>query len=103
MFAESQALRLNARFRCEKPRSQLLPRHLKGKERDFSSLSDPRVARDVQGEARLTEAWAGGKDNQIGSFEPAEQRVQVHESGADLCRPLPGFCFPKRLIEKLVE
>ena len=44
---------------------------------------DRGVLREVQREARLSDAGPGGDDDQVRLLQPAGQRVQVREAGAD--------------------
>jgi hypothetical protein len=48
-----------------------------------SCPSRTRRAREVEREARLADAGPGGEDDQVALLEPAGERVQICETGAD--------------------
>ena len=88
---KSISSRKPVRRRCEsmfatelqQTQDELLLAHLEAEDADGLALAHGGVLREVEREARLTDAGPGGEDDQVRLLEPAGQRVQVREAGAD--------------------
>ena len=78
-----QRPRVDAALRGEEAQRQLLLAHLEREDADLLRLPHGGVLRDVQGQARLSDAGPRRQDDQVGRLEAAEQRVELRQAGRD--------------------
>ena len=66
-------------------------------------LADSGVASDVDRQAGLPHAGTRRQDDQVGALEPAEQRIEIDEAGADVADEVAIAGIDARRLEVLLQ
>ncbi len=83
VLAEAKTRAVDAGLRREHANRQLLGRHFEREEGDVRALLDGGVSRDAKREAGLTNTRAGADDDEVGTLQAVQQRIEVAEAGAN--------------------
>jgi hypothetical protein len=81
--AGAESLRVDRGHAGQQAQDELLLAHFQAEDADGLALPDGGVLRDVEREARLTDAGAGGQYHKVARLEAGGQLIQVRETGRD--------------------